>query len=171
MKQVNDVGVDVDSKELVCAKQCAGQRAPLTAFTNTAAGHKKFVRWATKGAHSARVDTSYAPSVSSGSGDPTCCPQRGQTVTVGESAPFARPRTSTCAAMQCGRALRSGMRCRLGSAARSPRACPRSRDRRHTPSEAGCPRSCWHPWGRMRTGGRRQEGHTHRGNGCWGRWR
>ena len=44
MKQVNDVGVDVDSKELVCAMQCAGQRVPLTVFANTAAGHKKFVR-------------------------------------------------------------------------------------------------------------------------------
>ena len=55
MNQVNDVGVDVDSKELVCALQCAGQRVPLTVFANTAAGHKKFVRWATKGGHPARV--------------------------------------------------------------------------------------------------------------------
>ena len=55
MKQVNDVGVDVDSKELVCAMRCAGQRVPLAAFANTAAGHQKFVRWATKGGHSARV--------------------------------------------------------------------------------------------------------------------
>ena len=55
MKQVNDVGVDVDSKELVCAMQCAGQRVPLTVFANTAAGHKKFVWWATKGGHAARV--------------------------------------------------------------------------------------------------------------------
>jgi transposase len=55
MKQVNDVGVDVDSKGLVCAMQCAGQRVPVAAFANTAVGHKKFVRWATKGGHSARV--------------------------------------------------------------------------------------------------------------------
>jgi hypothetical protein len=31
MKQVNDVGVDVDSKELVCAMHCAEQRVPLAA--------------------------------------------------------------------------------------------------------------------------------------------
>ena len=55
MKQVNEVGVDVDSKGLVCAMQCAGQRVPVAAFANTAVGHKKFVRWATKGGHSARV--------------------------------------------------------------------------------------------------------------------
>jgi len=55
MKQVNDVGVDVDSKELVCALHCSGQGAALTVFANTAAGHKKFVRWATKGGRSARV--------------------------------------------------------------------------------------------------------------------
>ena len=55
MKQVNDVGVDVDSKELVCAMQSAGQRVPLAVFANSAAGHKQFVRWATKGGQSARV--------------------------------------------------------------------------------------------------------------------
>ena len=55
MKQVNGVGVDVDSKELMCAMRCAGQRVPLAAFANNAAGHQKFVRWATKGGLSARV--------------------------------------------------------------------------------------------------------------------
>ena len=55
MKQVNQVGVDVDSQELVCALQRAGQRAPLATFANTAAGHKKFIRWVTKGGRSARV--------------------------------------------------------------------------------------------------------------------
>lgn len=55
MKQVNQVGVDVDSQELVCAMQCAEQRAPIATFANTAAGHKKFIRWVTKGGHSARV--------------------------------------------------------------------------------------------------------------------
>ncbi len=35
--------------------QCAGQCVPLAAFANTAVGHQKFVRWATKGGHSARV--------------------------------------------------------------------------------------------------------------------
>ncbi len=55
MKQVTQVGVDVDSEELVCAMQRAEQRQPLATFANTAAGHKKFIRWATKGARPARV--------------------------------------------------------------------------------------------------------------------
>lgn len=55
MKQVNQVGVDVDSEKLVCTMQRAGQRMPLATFANTAAGHQKFVRWATKGARPARV--------------------------------------------------------------------------------------------------------------------
>ena len=55
MKQVNQIGEDVDSQELVCALQCAEQRAPIATFANTAAGHKKFIRWATKGGRSARV--------------------------------------------------------------------------------------------------------------------
>ena len=55
MKQVNQVGVDVDSEELVCMLQRAGQRLPLARFANTAAGHKKLIRWATKGGRSARV--------------------------------------------------------------------------------------------------------------------
>jgi transposase len=55
MKQVNQIGVDVDSRELVCAIQRAGQRLPQATFANTVAGHKKFVRWATKGGHPARV--------------------------------------------------------------------------------------------------------------------
>jgi transposase len=55
MKQVSQVGVDVDSEELVCAMKRAGERLPLARFANTAAGHKKFIRWATKGARAARV--------------------------------------------------------------------------------------------------------------------
>jgi transposase len=55
MKQVNQIGVDVDSEELVCAMQRAGQRLPLASFVNTAPGHQKFIRWATKGGHAARV--------------------------------------------------------------------------------------------------------------------
>jgi transposase len=55
MKQVNQIGVDVDSEALVCVMQRAGQRLPLARFANTAAGHKKFIRWATKGARPARV--------------------------------------------------------------------------------------------------------------------
>jgi len=55
MRQVSQVGVDVDSEKLVCMMQRVGQRMPLTTFANTAAGHKKFIRWATKRARSARV--------------------------------------------------------------------------------------------------------------------
>ncbi len=55
MKQVTQVGVDVDSEELVCAMQRAGQRQPLATFANTAAGYKQFIRWATKGGQPARV--------------------------------------------------------------------------------------------------------------------
>jgi transposase len=55
MKQVNQIGVDVDSEELVCMMQREGKRLPLGRFANTAGGHKKFIRWATKGAHPARV--------------------------------------------------------------------------------------------------------------------
>ena len=53
MKQANQVGVDVDSEKLVCAMQRAGQRMPLATVANTAAGHGKFVRWATKSARGA----------------------------------------------------------------------------------------------------------------------
>jgi hypothetical protein len=55
MKQVNQVGVDVDSEALVSMMQRGGERLPLARFANTAAGHKKFIRWATKDARSARV--------------------------------------------------------------------------------------------------------------------
>jgi transposase len=55
MKQVTQVGVDVDSEWLVCAMQRGGERQPLATFANSAAGHKKFIRWATKGARPARV--------------------------------------------------------------------------------------------------------------------
>lgn len=55
MKQVNQVGVDVDSKELVCAMQSGELRAPIATFANTAAGHQKFIRWVTKGGRPARV--------------------------------------------------------------------------------------------------------------------
>ena len=54
MKQVTQIGVDVDSEELVCAMLRAEQRMPLATFANTAAGHKKFIRWATKGGRPAR---------------------------------------------------------------------------------------------------------------------
>lgn len=37
------------------AMQRAGQRVPLATFANIAAGHKKFIRWVTKGDRTARV--------------------------------------------------------------------------------------------------------------------
>jgi len=55
MKQVTQVGVDVDSEWLVCAMHRGGERLPLATFANTAAGHRKFIRWATKGGRVARV--------------------------------------------------------------------------------------------------------------------
>jgi transposase len=55
MKQGNQIGVDVDSEQLVCAMQRAEQRQPLATFANTTAGHKTFIRWATKGGRTARV--------------------------------------------------------------------------------------------------------------------
>jgi transposase len=56
MKQVSQVGVDVDSKLLVCAMQRrAGQRSPVASFSNSADGHRKFIHWVTKGGRSARV--------------------------------------------------------------------------------------------------------------------
>lgn len=55
MKQINDVGVDVAARELVCAMVHSGERQPLATFANSAAGHKQFIRWATKGGRSARV--------------------------------------------------------------------------------------------------------------------
>ena len=55
MKQVNQVGVDVGSEELVCAMQRDGQRLPLARFANTVGGHTQFIRWVTKGARAARV--------------------------------------------------------------------------------------------------------------------
>jgi len=55
MKQVNQIGVDVDSEKLLCAMQHAGQRLPLASFANTSAGHKKFIHWATKSGHAADV--------------------------------------------------------------------------------------------------------------------
>ncbi len=42
-------------RKLVCLMQHAEQRLPLATFANSAAGHKQFIRWVTKGGHTARV--------------------------------------------------------------------------------------------------------------------
>ena len=57
MKQVNDVGVDVGSKELVCAMQCAWAARSNSDGVCQAPRREteQFVRWATKGGRSARV--------------------------------------------------------------------------------------------------------------------
>src|ERR1700687_3496263 len=55
MKQVNQVGGDVDLEELVSMMRRGVQRLPLARFANSAGGHKKFIRWATKGARPVRV--------------------------------------------------------------------------------------------------------------------
>lgn len=51
----NLIGVDVDSKLLVCAIQRSGKSFPIASFDNTAAGHRKFIKWATKHGKRARV--------------------------------------------------------------------------------------------------------------------
>jgi len=45
---MNHVGVDVDSKLLVCKIRRGGKDYPLAEFDNTAEGHRKFIKWATK---------------------------------------------------------------------------------------------------------------------------
>ena len=51
----NLIGVDVDSKLLVCAIQRSGKRFPIASFDSKAAGHHKLIRWATKHGKRARV--------------------------------------------------------------------------------------------------------------------
>lgn len=55
MKQVNQIGIDVNSEQLVCLMQRAGQRMPPARIVNSAAGHKKFIRWVSKGGCPVRV--------------------------------------------------------------------------------------------------------------------
>ena len=55
MKNPDFAGIDVSAKELVVAIK-RGQRAPrLLTFDNNPAGHRKLVRFLTKGGRSARV--------------------------------------------------------------------------------------------------------------------
>lgn len=54
-KKGNNIGVDVDSKFLVC-KCCRGEQSyPIKTFSNDPVGHRKFIRWATQRGQSARV--------------------------------------------------------------------------------------------------------------------
>lgn len=52
---MNTIGVDVDSKNLVCRIRRNGKDYPEAVFSNDAAGHRKFITWATKHAKPARV--------------------------------------------------------------------------------------------------------------------
>jgi transposase len=52
---VNTIGVDVDSKYLVCQIRRNGKDFPAAQFVNDPAGHRKFIKWATKHGKPARV--------------------------------------------------------------------------------------------------------------------
>ena len=55
MKQENLLGIDISSKEAVVNIKRSGKSYPIATFGNDAAGHKKLIRWATKGGKTARV--------------------------------------------------------------------------------------------------------------------
>ena len=52
---MNTVGIDVDSRNLVCRIRRTGKDFPEAIFSNDAAGHRKLISWATKGRKHARV--------------------------------------------------------------------------------------------------------------------
>jgi transposase len=52
---MNSIGVDVDSKYLVCCIQRGDKRYPLAQFDNNPPGFRKFIKWATKRHQCARV--------------------------------------------------------------------------------------------------------------------
>jgi len=52
---VNTIGVDVDSKFLICHIHRSGRDSPAAQFNNDPAGHRKFIKWATRHGKSARV--------------------------------------------------------------------------------------------------------------------
>lgn len=52
---MNNIGVDVDSKYLVCCIQRGEKRFPIAQFENNPAGHRKLIKWATKRHQPARV--------------------------------------------------------------------------------------------------------------------
>ena len=55
MKQDNLLGIDVSAKEVVVKIKRSGKPYPIATFDNEASGHRKLIRWATKGGKSARV--------------------------------------------------------------------------------------------------------------------
>lgn len=52
---MNTIGVDVDSINLVCQIRRNGKDFPIATFSNDSAGHRRFIKWATKRGQSARV--------------------------------------------------------------------------------------------------------------------
>ncbi len=52
---MNTIGVDVDSKFLVCRIQRGDKQLPITQFDNNPVGFRKFIKWATKRHQNARV--------------------------------------------------------------------------------------------------------------------
>lgn len=52
---MNTIGIDVDSKHLVCHIRRSGKDYPEAIFSNDAAGHRKLIAWATKGRKPARI--------------------------------------------------------------------------------------------------------------------
>ena len=52
---MNTIGIDVDSVNLVCSIRRDGKTPSQSTFPNTAAGHRKLIRWATRRGHTAQV--------------------------------------------------------------------------------------------------------------------
>ena len=52
---MNTIGIDVDSKNLVCRIRRSGRDFPEATFSNDAKGHRRLISWATKGGKPARV--------------------------------------------------------------------------------------------------------------------
>ncbi|MDP7490708.1 MAG: IS110 family transposase [Arenicellales bacterium] len=55
MKQENSLGIDVSAKEVVVKIKRSGRSYSIASFDNQAIGHRKLIRWATKGGKKARV--------------------------------------------------------------------------------------------------------------------
>lgn len=51
----NQIGIDVDSKLLVCSRSLGDKIYPIKTFANDPVGHRKFIRWATQRGQSAHV--------------------------------------------------------------------------------------------------------------------
>ena len=52
---MNTIGVDVDSKYLVCRIRRNGKDFPEATFANTPVGHRKFIKWSCKNGKAAQV--------------------------------------------------------------------------------------------------------------------